>query len=229
MNTTPDTTGRERFPRLRILIPARGASTRIKDKNLQEIIPGKSLLAWTIELYQRYLPGVPIHVATESHPISRQAVALGCHLHGRIFEDIVDTRDGFGILRDFTECYPGAEVLLVECTSPFTYRSELERALASPLPWQRAAYCGPLHLPGDGTTRSQHLPPRHLLTGNFYLQRTPYPNLDVWSAPEFACPVSWTSAIDINWPEDLETARLLAPVLTHDHLDNRYNLGDFKN
>lgn len=216
--TAETTAGRDRFPRLRILIPARGASTRIKDKNLQELIPGKSLLAWTVELYQRYLPGVPIHVATESHAISKQAVALGCHLHGRILEDITDARDGFGILRDFTECYPAAEVLLVECTTPFTYRSELERALRSPLPWQRSAYCGALHLPADGVTKSQDLPPRHVLTGNFYLQRTPYPHADVWNAREFAAPVCWTSALDINVLEDLETARRLAPVMTHDHL-----------
>lgn len=203
----------------RILIPARGGSTRIKKKNLQEIVPGKSLLQWSIELYQRFLPGVPIHVATECHETSKLAVRLGCLLHGRVLEDIQDIRSGWCILQDFMDCYPGDTVLGVQCTSPFTYRSELLRALANPLPYLYAAYQGTLHTCGDGSAKSQTLPTSTVITGNFYLARQAFPDPVVWRLPQFATPVSWLSGIDINTPDDLEEARKIAKRISHDDLD----------
>lgn len=217
------TSGRDRFPRLRILLPARGRSTRIPHKNLQEITPGKSLLAWSIELYQRLLPGVPIIVATEDHPTAKLAITCGAQLHGRCLEDIQDTRQGDGIFSDLLDCYPGDTILLVQCTSPFTYRSELEKALANPLPYVYSAYQGQLHTCGDGNTKSQNLPTTTLVRGNFAIARQPFAEVHrdgIWRHPAFASPVSWESALDINTPADLESARHLAQALTLETLLN---------
>jgi len=206
---------------LRILIPARGGSTRIPHKNLQEIIPGKSLLAWSIELYQRMLPGVPIVVATEDHETSKLAIRHGCELHGRCLEDIQDTRQGDGILADVIDCHPGETILLIQCTSPFTYRSEIEKALASPLPYIYSAYVGPLHQCGDGNTKSQQLPTTTVVTGNFAIARQPFNESQrngIWRHPAFASPISWESSLDINNPADLESARRMARSLTLDVL-----------
>ena len=210
--------GRQRFPRLRILIPARAGSTRVPRKNLQEIIPGKPLLAWTIELYQRMLPGVPIVVATEDHETSKIAVALHCELHGRCLEDIQDTRQGDGVFADLIDCHPGDTILLTQCTSPFTFRSEVERALANPLPYIYSAYQGVLHQCGDGGARSQMIPPSTIVTGNFAIARQPFHDTTIWRHREFASPISWESSLDINNPADLESARRMARGLTLDVL-----------
>ena len=206
------------FPKLRILIPARGQSTRIPHKNLQELVPGKSLLQWSIEFYKRALPGVPIHVATECHDSSKLATSLGCQLHGRVPADIVDARGGWEILRDFMECYPGSEVLLAQCTSPFTYRTELYRALLNPLPYVYSAYQGTLHTCGDGNAKSQDLPVTTIVAGNFAIARQPWGVDSIWRHPAFASQVSWLSAIDINTHDDLEEARKIASRITLDHL-----------
>ena len=218
-----DTTGRDRFPRLRILIPARGGSTRIPHKNLQELTPGKTLLAWTLELFSALLPGVPITIATEDHETNKIALEHGCELHGRTLDDIQDNRDCYGIFRDVMDCYPDAEVLLTGCTSPFLYRSELELALANPLPYVYSAYTGALHTAATGDQKSQDIAPSTILTGNFFLARQPWLRRHqpaIWSHPAFASPVSWESATDINTPADLDSARRLARGLTLDVLLN---------
>lgn len=212
------TAGRDRYPSLRILIPARAGSTRIPRKNLQELIPGKSLLQWCVEFYQRALPGVPIVVATEDHETSKLAISLKCELHGRCLEDIQDTRDGDGIFFDLIDCHPGETILLAQCTSPFTYRSELERALDNPLPYVFSAYQGVFHQCEDGTKKSQALAPTTVVTGNFVIARPPFPSTKIYRHPAFSSPVSLLSALDINDQADLTEARRLAPAITLDLL-----------
>lgn len=202
---------------LRILIPARGASTRIPQKNLQELVRGKSLLQWSIELYQLFLPRVPIHVATECQQTSKLAVRLGCLLHGRTLEDIQDKRGNHGILNDFLECYPDDTVIHVQCTSPFTFYSELMAALEKPGKWVYSAYQGTLHTFGDKMAKSQHLPIQTVITGNFCVTRSPIIG-DEWQRSCFASPVSWLSAVDINTPDELQQARFLARRITHQDL-----------
>lgn len=208
----------ERYPRLRILIPARGGSVRIPHKNLQDLVPGKSLLQWSVELYQRFLPGIPIHVATDCHQTSKLAVRLGCALHGRELGDIQDTRCGYEIMRDFHDCYPGDTILTVQCTSPFTFQSELLRALDNPLPFLYAAYTGAIHTCGDRSLKSQELPITTVVAGNFYLARQPFGDASIWRLPQFASSVSWLSAIDINNQDDLDLARVIARCVGHDDL-----------
>ena len=214
MRHQQSTSDRDRFPTLRILIPARAGSVRIPRKNLQEIVPGKSLLQWTIELYHRVLPGVPIVVATEDHETSKLAISLHCQVHGRCMEDIQDTRQGDGILSDLIECYPGETIMLVQCTSPFTLRSEIERALANPLPYVYSAHQGKLHTCEDGGARSQDLPPITLVTGNFAIARQPFHDTVIWRHPQFASQVGLSSSLDINTPAALDEARAMAKALT---------------
>lgn len=208
---------RHHHPGLRIVIPARGGSTRIPRKNLQWIVPGKSLLQWAVEFYQRALPGVPIVVATEDHETSKLAITLGCQLHGRCIEDIQDTRAGSGILFDMLDCHPGETILLAQCTSPFTLKSELSRALSNSLPYVQSAHIGKLHPIGDAKTKSQNLPTTTVFTGNFIIAREPFP-AGLLCLPQFASHVSLLSAIDINNQSDLDEARHLAEIITHDYL-----------
>lgn len=202
---------------LRILIPVRGNSTRIPQKNLQELVPGKSLLQWSIELYRLFLPGVPIHVATECPQLSKLAVKLGCFLHGRTLADIQDQTGNPDILNDFLECYPDDTVINVQCTSPFTFCSELMAALEKPGRLVYSAYQGTLHTCGDKLAKSQDLPIQTVVTGNFGVVRQPIGG-DDWRQPRFASPVSWLSAVDINTPDDLQQARFLAHRITQQDL-----------
>jgi len=202
------------YPQLRILIPARGGSTRIKKKNLQEIIPGKSLLQWCVELYQAMLPGAPIVVATECHDTSKLAISLGCLLHGRRLEDINDTRDGHGILQDIIDCYPKSHILLAPCVAPFTFRSEVINALDTPKPFLCSAYTGPIYLASYGSMKSQDWPKQVMFSGNFMLARQMFTDSSVFYTDDAASSVSKLSMLDINTQDDLEHAQALAKVIT---------------
>ena len=202
---------------LRILIPARGNSTRILQKNLQELVPGKSLLQWSIELYQLFLPGVPIHVATECPQISKLAVRLGCLLHGRTLDDIQDKQNDPTILNDFLACYPGETVIHAQCTSPFTFYSELMLALQHPTQLVYSAYQGTLHTLNTGEAKSQALPCSTVITGNFWITRGVTADVACRQLSQ-ASPVSWLSAIDVNTPDDLRQVRFLAKRISQQDL-----------
>ena len=202
------------YPKLRIVIPARAGSTRIHRKNLQEIVPGKSLLQWCIEFYQRCLPGVPIVVATEDHETNKLALSLKCQLHGRCLEDIQDTRDGYGVLSDMIECYPGDTIMMVQCTSPFTFRSEVERAIETPRDYVQSATSLMIFTSEDPVVKTQDKKPTVVFSGNFYIARKSFPDTSVWRSTDNVSFVSWLSSMDIDVQDDLDTARLLAKSIT---------------
>lgn len=203
------------YPRLRILIPARGGSTRIKQKNLQEIVPGKSLVQWCVELYQAMLPGTPIVVATECHETSKLAIKLGCALHGRRPEDIDDTRPGYGIIQDIQDCYPDDDVMLVHCTSPFTFKSEVIKALDKSYPFIMSGYQDRIYLPSYGHAKTQTYPVTTVFTGNFMIARAPFENNSVFTQEQSLSVVSRVSSHDIDEQLNLDEVRRLASVINH--------------
>lgn len=219
MKATPIVSNPDPRP-VRVIIPARGRSTRIPKKNLQEIVPGKSLLQWCIELYHRYLPEATIVVATEDHETSKLALSLGCELHGRVLEDITDERSGWGVVQDMVDCYPNDQILCVQCTSPFTFRSEVLGALAQPKPYVHSAYIGQMMLQSCVGTRTQNTAEQMLLLGNFYIVRQQFTDIKIWADRQYAYPMSWLSAIDIDEPNDLDHVRQIATVVTQDFLYN---------
>lgn len=203
-----------------ILIPAKGGSTRIPGKNLQEITPGVSLLEWTVQNYRRWFPETPIHIATDCVDIKRLAVSLGCQLYGLTREDLDDKRTGTELLCEFLAVYPERPVLLAQTVAPFTFRSEVLAALDSGLPVCRSGHAMTLHTPHNAGVLSQDIEPTSVVSGNFIIvsdDKIPWRD---WLQPQYRAPVSWLSRLDINTAGDLEQARMIARGVTQAELDN---------
>lgn len=202
-----------------ILIPAKGGSTRIPQKNLQEITPGVSLLEWTVQNYRRWFPEAPIHIATDCVDIKRLAVSLGCQLYGLTRDDLDDCRTGTQLLVEFLAVYPERPVLLGQTVAPFTFRSEVLAALDSGLPVCRSGHAMTLHTPHNPEVLSQHIEPTNVVSGNFIVvQNDSIPSRE-WLLPQYRAPVSWLSRLDINTTDDLEQARMIARGVTQAELD----------
>lgn len=204
----------------RILIPAKGYSKRIVSKNLQAIHLDKPLIRWTLENYRRWFPRAKIHVATDDCAIKRIAVLCGCELYGLTAEDIDDTRNGTNLLSEFAHVYrDDRPILLAQCTSPFTFESEVLAALEIKKPVVWSASIGILHTPETDQTLSQHIKPSVVVTGNFIVVNDVSVPADIWTNSDYAVPVSKLSALDINTHDELALARFLAARIKQSDLD----------
>lgn len=99
---------------MKILIPARGGSKRIKDKNLQKI-NGKTLLEITIE-HAKQLGEV--YVSSDDDRILALAESYDCRTLVRDPSDAHDTSPTLPIWKKFQKLV-GGDTALMQCTTPY--------------------------------------------------------------------------------------------------------------
>lgn len=200
---------------MKVLIPAKGTSKRIPKKNLRELIPCVSLLAWTITNYQRWFD-FEIHVATEDKDTIDIATRLGCKIFDITEDDINDNRCGSGLLNHFLDTYH-EPTILAQCTSPFTFKYDVVNALKNLKTIAYSGYKGVFHFCEYNGILSQSIPEVKLHTGNFYIAKHSV-DLKEWAKEEYMHEVNLISMLDINTEKDLRLARWLALRITPDDL-----------
>ena len=204
---------------MKILIPAKGKSSRIKDKNIQ-IVGGRPLVAWAIRNARTWFPDADVYVATEDMSIGRYALRQGCLLYPLTDDDVEDRRRISGIYREFYLKYRDRPLICMQPSSPFTFKHEVLAALTSGKNFLKSAWMGVLHTRDVITRLSQDVQESCVYTGNFrVLNSRICPAEQDWNAPENVGRVSWISSIDINTPEDLELAQWLGQRVSPEDFD----------
>jgi len=185
--------------RLLALVPARGGSKRVPNKNIRPL-GGKPLIAWTIDVARSALEVADVLVSTDSPAIAQAAQLAGALVPWlRPAELSTDTATSIAVCMhalDWYEKEKGAVdgLLLLQPTSPFRSAESVRRgaALFSAHPQQSVAsfspaeshpmWCYRIHgervqpfMDGTGKpTRSQDLPPAYVINGAFYAASPDY-------------------------------------------------------
>lgn len=205
---------------LHVLLPAKMSSTRIPRKNLRTV-GGRRLLDLAIDRFRTWFPRATIWVGTEDHSAAMIAVGRGCLIYPLTPADLDDRRNVSELFSAWlADRSPHDRCCCHQVSSPFTFRSELQRAIDDPRPYCRSAWTGTIH-PAGPTSRwsplSQQLAPSAILTGNFGVAWGRHVVTPADESSQLS-PVSWLSAIDVNTPEDLQLA---------DRIASRMSLADF--
>lgn len=220
------------------LIPARGGSKGIKDKNLQEI-EGVTLIGRAVKSAMAAKSVGAVYVSTDSTRISVEAERWGAVSIVRPPELSVDTASSeSAILHALQKIENVHLVVFVQCTSPFIFSADIDKAIDLV---RRGKYDSVFssvedhgfrwELDGDSLQplmhnskerlRRQELPERFMETGAFY----------VFTAEGFLTSgsrfhgrvghvvVNPLSQIDVDNDNDLQRARKLATLLDHDSRD----------
>ena len=218
------------------IIPARGGSRRIKDKNIVEFF-GKPIIAYSLDAMRGAGIYDEIHVSTDSEQIRDVVTGLGhdvpflrAEFHGdkdRLFDvaewvlktflDRGATFDDVGIVMACSPLIDGGDLRQGYQHFLEHGRRPLFAVAEYPAPPQQA-----LLLDGNGSgirperpdcfqMRSQDLPHAVFDTGAFYFfSADDVLNADLYRFEDsIGFPIGREKAADINTPEDLEFARLL--------------------
>lgn len=185
--------------KLLALVPARGGSKRVVNKNIREL-GGKPLIAWTIEAARGAPELADVLVSTDSPAIAQAAEAAGALVPWlRPAELATDTATSMAVCLHALDWYeqekgPVDGLLLLQPTSPFRTTASIRRAIerfgAHP---QRSVvsfspadshplWCyrvdgdaiAPFMEGGNRPTRSQDLPPAYVINGALYLASPAY-------------------------------------------------------
>jgi CMP-N-acetylneuraminic acid synthetase len=114
------------------VIPARGGSKGIKNKNLKEI-GGKPLVAWMIEAAKAAPSVTNIVVSSDDEDILFAAARYGAGKELRPAHLATDTASSESVLLDYLETYRSIcdTVLLLQPTSPMTLSEDIEGVLVA--------------------------------------------------------------------------------------------------
>ena len=121
-------------PRILAIIPARGGSKGIPNKNL-ELVNGKPLINWTIEKAKQSNLLTEIFVSTDSIEIAEYSESLGISAKplrpSALATDSSPTIDTvIHVLADFTKIGKQFEyILLLEPTSPLRKKGDIDRCI----------------------------------------------------------------------------------------------------
>jgi N-acylneuraminate cytidylyltransferase len=111
------------------LIPARGGSKRLPNKNLADL-GGKSLLAWTIEAAKASFLLNLIAVSTNDMMIGMEATALGCIVINRPDDLAQADTPTLPVIQHALSVFPRFDaVMLLQPTSPLRTAKDIQRAL----------------------------------------------------------------------------------------------------
>ena len=214
------------------LIPARGGSKGIPEKNLQ-LVGGKPLVVRSIEAAQACQGVERVVVSTDDMAISAVALEAGAEVVKRPVSIAGDTASSeSALLHALTELERAGplpdQLVFLQCTSPFTNAAQIERvlqALDDPQvnssfavqPWHgflwREDGRGINHVPEHPRQRRQDLEPAYLETGAIYAMRTA---AFLQSASRFCAPwrpvVIDDSGPEIDTPADLALCRSLETI-----------------
>lgn len=202
-----------------VLIPAKSTSHRVPRKNLQPLSSGMTLLDWCICLWKELLPGARIVVATDSAESAEDAIYWGCDIFPLTPADVNNARNANDLFEEFHQDHSDGQTVLAQCTSPFTFKSEVDLALlaASGRSAVRSGFVSVRHRHETGQTLSEDLRPEIEVTGNFLIATGDIRGVD-WTCDEVISPVGRFSSLDINTISDLQLARLLASRVTLEDL-----------
>jgi CMP-N-acetylneuraminic acid synthetase len=122
-------------PRLLAVVPARGGSKRLPEKNIRPLA-GKPLIAWTIEVARASGVFVDVLVTTDSQDIATTAAGFGAHVPWlRPAELATDTATSLDVLVHAVQRYLDDSgqaldgVMLLQPTSPFRRPGTICRAV----------------------------------------------------------------------------------------------------
>jgi CMP-N-acetylneuraminic acid synthetase len=204
---------------MKILIPARGGSKRIKDKNLQKI-NGRTLLEITID-HAKQLGEV--YVSSDDDRILALAEANDCRTLIRDPEDCLDTSPTLPIWKKF-QALVGGDTAIMQCTTPHRPIAKLKIQMKEFLGghWI-SGFSGQLHTPfvhvlenkmvykcfEGNRPRSQDFDKQFIIEdGGLYVCKGDHVQSlsDLWEGSE---PYLFRSdiALDIDNIDDLEIAR----------------------
>lgn len=216
------------------LIPAKGASRRVADKNTRPFCGGRSLVEWKIAAIQASGVFSAILVSSESEntlqiasdagavPLPRppQLSADGCAI-GEVIKGVAE------------QClqhtgYADAFLYWAHPTAPFVRPETIKAALSEARCYPETCIVGverlheflwtpdgPLNYDPDNQPRSQDLPPLFRIAGGIHLgraQRMIHHRSHTFT-PRLFIEMSRAEALDINVPEDWDFCASIAPLL----------------
>jgi N-acylneuraminate cytidylyltransferase len=185
--------------KLLALVPARGGSKRVPNKNIREL-GGKPLISWTIEAALGVPEIVDVLVSTDDPDIAKIAKASGALVPWeRPAELASDTATSISVCMHALDWYESEHgsvdgLMLLQPTSPFRTKATIRRGIAmfvknphrpvvsfSPAA-SHPMWCYQLTDIGikpfiEGSqkpTRSQDLPPAYMLNGALYIASSKY-------------------------------------------------------
>lgn len=203
-----------------IVIPARGGSKGIANKNLQ-MLGGDTLIGRCVKTCSAW----STIVSTDSHEIAQEAARFGAHVEWRSAENSTDEADSQSVLREVRDKLGLTGVMaFVQCTAPLLTEQDIERCILTVSnKVDMAVVCSPFHgfvmahdeygwqcinRSMNPVPRRQDLATQHVISGSCwafdasYLDRPFYSGVvDVVKSERM-----W---LDIDTPEDLEMARFV--------------------
>jgi YrbI family 3-deoxy-D-manno-octulosonate 8-phosphate phosphatase len=216
-----------------VIVPARGGSKGIPDKNLRAV-GGRSLVARTVTVATASPHVRQAIVTTDSERIAEEAARHGASVVMRPPELASDEASSESALLHALDAGPPADIVVfLQCTSPFLTPADLDRTIEAVTdggadsaftavashgflwtPDEEGSYVGVNH---DAAIRlrRQDRQPEYLETGAAYVMR-----VDGFRSARHrffgrtvAVETDPRRAMEIDTPADLEIARALAPVL----------------
>ena len=110
------------------VIPARGGSKRLPEKNVLPVF-GKPLIAWTIEAARRSRLLTDFMVSTEDSKIKKIAENYGAKVLVRPKELASDESTTLEVLRHIIRHEPADAVVLLQCTCPIRSKGLIDRCI----------------------------------------------------------------------------------------------------
>ncbi len=227
-------------PRLPALIPARGRSRGIPGKNLAEV-GGVPLVTRCVRAALAATRLSRVAVSTDCEQIAAVARAAGAEVPGlRPAELALDDTPIDAVLRHVWPSLRGeaAGLVLLQPTSPFLRPETIDRAVEEFLRrgapvlkavrrvrehprWmlRRRGDMLVMYLDDEGPVRRQELSGLFIPCGAVYVYSAEYLERPDPAAPSSWVDVGWPECLDIDEPEDLEIARMLARSAERDGCD----------
>lgn len=116
------------FNKIMALIPARGGSKGVPNKNIKAI-NGKPLIVWTIERALQSKLLTQVLVSTDSGEIAEIAKAAGADVLMRPAELATDTASTLDVMIHALHNYPADILVLLQPTSPFRKRGRIDECI----------------------------------------------------------------------------------------------------
>ena len=217
------------------VIPARGGSKGIKNKNITELV-GRPLLQWTIEAAEKSKYIDRFVLSSDDPQIQMVAESLGCEVpFTRAAHLATDEASTIDVLLDVIERVAGFDVVaLLQPTSPFRTAKDIDSCLelmmrdgapsvvslcatrdhpALVFKFQSDKKIAPfLSNPPSQSLRRQDLPAAFKLNGAVYIAKIPWfiKNRTFTAAEAVGYIMPERRSIDIDDAQDLSLARQLA-------------------